>query len=157
MPRKAVKKKQEEVPNLDLANIAKPIPLADIIDLRNKGLTLEQIGKLVGCSHQNISYRLQPFMEEIEGLKSFKDNRADVLAAYQHRILNSLQATDLGKSSPYQKVGMFGILYDKERLERGQSTSNVAYADYSRTVSDMDKEIASLESEVGILSENDES
>jgi hypothetical protein len=52
-----------------------------------------------------------------------------------------------------QRSASFGILYDKERLERNQSTANVAYADMTRHVSELDREIAQLERELGMEGE----
>lgn len=156
MPRRSAAKKIDDLPALEIVTVDQVIPISRIIELRNKKLTCEEIGAILGCSKQNIAQRLQPLVEELDGLTSFKDNRADVLAAYQAKLLNSLSTTEVQKASPYQKVGMFGLLYDKERLERGQSTSNVAYADYSRSIQDQDREIMALEQEVGIVSEDKE-
>ncbi len=120
---------EQDTSVLEITSLYDPIPLSRIIELRNKQLTYEEIGQIVGCTRQNIAQRLQPVMQDVEGLPAWKENRADVLAVYQHKLLNSLTSEELQKASPYQKVGMFGILYDKERLERGQSTANVSYAD----------------------------
>ena len=49
-----------------------------------------------------------------------------MFAATQSRILNNLTDDDIKKGSMLQKATAVGILYDKERLERGQSTENVA-------------------------------
>jgi len=43
-----------------------------------------------------------------------------------------------------------GILYDKERLERGQSTDIVSYQDLNRTYAQVRAERAKLERELGI-------
>jgi hypothetical protein len=45
---------------------------------------------------------------------------------------------------------MFGILYDKERLERGQTTENVGYLDYNRALDQVIKERERLQDELGI-------
>ena len=45
----------------------------------------------------------------------------------QERILHSVDLDAINSASLMQRAATFGILYDKERLERGQSTANVAY------------------------------
>ena len=42
------------------------------------------------------------------------------------RLLSAISDTDIKKASLRDKVIAAGILFDKERLERGQSTSNVS-------------------------------
>lgn len=49
--------------------------------------------------------------------------------------LQALTAEDIKKASPRDKAIIFGTLYDKERLERGQSTVNLASI-YSRALED---------------------
>jgi hypothetical protein len=91
--------------------------------------------------------------EQIE-VEPFKRHRAEILAGKQAEILKSLTNEELKKASVYQRVGMFGILYDKERLERGQSTQNVAYAEMEREMSEIDREIEVLEAELGKTVDN---
>ena len=48
-----------------------------------------------------------------------------------------------------------GILYDKERLERGESTQNVAYADLTRDHNKLREKRLALEKELGIVQEHE--
>lgn len=139
-----------ELPALDIDEIDRTIPLGKIIELRNKGLTYDEIGKLLGCSKQNINQRLQPVIEEIEHVKSFKEQRADVLAVHQSRILNRLTTEDIEKASGYQKVGMFSLLYDKERVERTGLTQTIGYVDMSKAISAVNDRIKALQEELGV-------
>ena len=139
----------ENTPQLLVDKVEPTIPIARIIELRNKKLTYEEIATLLNCSTQNIHQRLQPFAKSIDSLPSIKENRADVLAIYNDMILNSLNPDEIKKAPARDKVWMYGVLYDKERLERGQTTSNVGYADYTRELRDLDKEILALEAELG--------
>jgi hypothetical protein len=61
-----------------------------------------------------------------------------------------LSNADIQKASPYQRVGMFGILYDKERLERGQTTENIGYMDYNRALEQVMAERNKLQAELGL-------
>jgi len=50
---------------------------------------------------------------------SFKNPRADIMAGIQERILASIKEADITDASLLQRVTSTGILYDKERAERG--------------------------------------
>jgi DNA-directed RNA polymerase specialized sigma subunit len=130
--------------------IAKNIPLEKIIALYAKGMNMTEIGKVLGCSTAAISIRLKGHTEDLNALIPFKDSRADTLAFYQRKLLNSIDKGAIEKCSAYQRVGMFGILYDKERLERGESTQNIAYASMDKTFRAMVEEQAKLEAELGL-------
>jgi len=56
----------------------------------------------------------------------YKSHRADIFAGIQHKILASVSDEDIKKASLFQKAGVVGLLYDKERLERDMSTANIA-------------------------------
>lgn len=88
--------------------------------------TPPQIADAVHCGRQLVHQVLQRYGIEANTLESFKEHRADILAGKQEAILNSID-TDAIKGMPVgQRIMSLGILYDKERLERGQSTANVA-------------------------------
>ena len=127
-----------------------PPTLSRLIELRNKGLTYQEIATIVGRTKQTVHERLQDHIHEIDNLKSFKENKADVLAVQQARILNNLTTEDIKKSSGYQKVGMFSVLHNQERLERGESTSNIAYADLTKNMTELQAKRKALEIELGI-------
>ena len=110
----------------DNKSIDDVIPISRIIELRKRGNSYKEIGKILGCTKQNVELRLRPFKAEIEALESYKEHRADVLAVYQQKLLNSLTDSDIKRMPPGSRLTGFGILYDKERLERGQSTDNIA-------------------------------
>ena len=127
----------------------KNIPLIRVLELRKKGLSFNEIGAIVGCSHQDVQQRLAPFTEALEHLPTIKEHRADLFTVYGHGILSSLQAEDIAKASAYQRVGMAGLLHNMERLERGQSTANVSVADYTAKLVDLRTERERLEAALG--------
>ena len=143
------------LPALEIDRIDTPVPLAKIIELRNKKLSYDEIGTLLGCTRQNIHQRLQPFRQSIDHLKSVKDNRADTLAVVSDTLLNSLTGTDIKSASAYQRVGMYGILYDKERLERGQTTANIGHVDFTGQLKDLEAQEAALMAELGMTPEDE--
>lgn len=113
----------QDMPTKKLVNTApKYIPIAKLIELRKKGLTHKEIGKIVGIARENVTRRLLDV--DIPGIETFKRNRADVFAYHEEKLLNSITDAQIKKAPMRDKVVSMGILYDKERLERDLSTSN---------------------------------
>ena len=115
------------VPNL-IDIVTRPnrkIHIPKAIELREKGLNNTDIGKHFKCSRQAVAKAIDPYINKINQVTSFKEFRADMLADHQRDILLSITLEDHKKASLLQKVTAMGILYDKERLERDQSTSNI--------------------------------
>ena len=97
-----------------------------ILELANKGLAGTEIAKIIGISKQAVNYHIKKHRTAIKGLKYYKSNRADILALKGKELLESLTPQEIKKMPPGSRVNSFGILYDKERLERDQSTQNIA-------------------------------
>ena len=108
------------------SSVNKNIPIEILMDYAAQGLSQPKIAKLVGCSVVNVYNRFKAVNYDPPALKSFKRNRADILSHKQQQILDALSVDEIKKMQPRDKVVSFGILFDKERLERGQSTSNHA-------------------------------
>ena len=104
----------------------KDIPIESIIEYKRKGMTTREIGKLVGCTHSNVVKRLQSISDDIDTLDSYKLHRADILAFNGRKLLNHITDDKLQKAPVGTLVLAACQLYDKERLERGQSTHNLA-------------------------------
>jgi hypothetical protein len=94
--------------------------------LDHPDLSDSQIAKAVGCDPANVTRVLKRFLgkriSEAEHT-AFKDNLPDILERSQHRILMSVSDQDIAKASLLQRATAFGILEDKKRNIRGQSTS----------------------------------
>ena len=82
------------------------------------------MAKSANVSRAAITQTLKRYGIERNMLESFKQNRADIMAGIQETVAASLTEDDIKKASVRDKTILFGTLYDKERLERGQSTSN---------------------------------
>jgi|CXWL01.1.fsa_nt_gi IS30 family transposase len=124
---------------------ARKLDRKKVVELRTKNLSVEEIAKHQGVAPSTVWRFLQRTAPERQALETFKSNRADELANLQgkamdvqHRVLDCI-AADLqdeaiaGALSPSQKTQYLnaaamvgGISFDKERLERGESTSNVS-------------------------------
>ena len=92
----------------------------------NPDISRSNIAKIVNVDKALVTQVLKRYGLNLQVINSFKTNRAEILAGKQAALMSSLSTKDIQKASPYQKVGMFGILYDKERLERDLSTTNLA-------------------------------
>jgi biotin operon repressor len=103
----------------------KNIPIEKMKALREQGLSYPQIGKLLGCSHINVLNRLKGYDIQHEDVKGYIDNRADILADMQWKLLSSITPDDIKKTPTGSRILAVAQLYDKERLERGLSTSNI--------------------------------
>jgi hypothetical protein len=118
----------------------KGIPISLILDYANKQLSSTEIATLVGCDHTNVIRRLQRVQAHVKALPSFKEKRADVFALIQSKALDSITDDKLKKASARDLTLISGILYDKERLERGQSTDNISVLSLSADISEITKQ-----------------
>lgn len=109
---------------------AKPAPKIDVskaLELRLKGLSYRDIAVFFKCSHSSVAERLKPYIQGDEiDLEVYKTHRADLMTLKQAQVMGALTIEDIEKASAKDKALVYGIFYDKERLERGQSTSNIA-------------------------------
>ena len=65
-------------------------------------------------------------------IEEFRSQRADTFARFQQIILQYVTEKKLKGASLQQLGTLFGIMYDKERLERGQATEHIAHAHYEK-------------------------
>lgn len=63
-------------------------------------------------------------------LKDFREKRADTFARIQQLLLQYITEDKLKKASLQQIGTLFGIMYDKERLEKNLATEHIAHAHY---------------------------
>ena len=103
-----------------------------------QGMNSADIGKVVGKDQSTIWRYLDAFTPKNQALTRFKTHRADVLATLQAhslqvqaKIVETLDDGVIATLKPGEKTGLLmalnaqhGTLFDKERLERGQSTQN---------------------------------
>ena len=102
-----------------------PAPIEQIIEMYQKGMIVNDIAKYLKVTHSAISQRLAPYREGIKGLQTFKNNQADLLTLVKRNILFTLTPDKLKAASAYQLTGMYGIIDERERLARDQSTQNI--------------------------------
>jgi hypothetical protein len=94
--------------------------------LYERGYNASQIAKALKCSPNTILYHLNNIGIDKELDKHFVKNRVEVLQNVQRRLLTSIDPEEIKKTPVGSRVLAFAQLYDKERLETGQTTSNQA-------------------------------
>lgn len=131
----------------------------------SKGKTTRELGQEYGVAHTTIQRWLDQHAQQQRGVQQYKANRADILARVQSKsiMLQEELIEDLlrdrlsGALKAHQKTGLLialntihGTLYDKERLETGQSTQNhsIVAKMLSSAVSDIYKPLTNKESVV---------
>lgn len=101
------------------------------VSLRLKNhLSYEAIGKIMGVTKQCIQQRIQTHIElfdDPELSQAYTENKERIMASAESRFLvAALDKEKMDQASSLQCVTAVGILYDKQRLERGLSTDNIS-------------------------------
>jgi len=110
-----------------------------VLTLARAGMSDGDIAKHQGVQRTTVWRFLEAHRAEISSINIYKSHRADLLAGLQgdcldlqKRIVASIDDGVLAALKPSEKTGLLmalnathGTIYDKERLERGQSTANV--------------------------------
>jgi hypothetical protein len=133
---------------------ANPIINLDIaIELRLKGLSYNQIAQYFNVSETAVIERLQGHISNPDDLRAYRKYKLDIWEGKQADLMKSFGYADHKKMSGLQKVTAWGIIDDKLRREKGLTTANIGWVDYTRDMADLDKEIDTLEAELGSESE----
>ena len=115
--------------------------------------TPPQIAAAVKCSRQAVYDALARYHIQPHSLDTFKKHRADIFAGVQEDAMSRLAASDYtiatARDAKDESI-LIRNLFDCERLERGQSTANIAYQDVSARAKARDSEIEALKQELGI-------
>ena len=126
-------------------NIEDIIYCIDVLKLNHT-----QTAQRLGCDRSNISQRLKTYGYQPGYLDDFKNNQADLYAIRRARIAKHITDEKLEKMSAYQLVGMDSVTLNSERLIRGESTENIAYADMTKAKELVDNKIKAFESKYNI-------
>jgi predicted transcriptional regulator len=104
------------------------IPIERLLQLKGKNLTDQEVATILGCNRSNVSRRLKQHAPRLQRIDNYKKYRADILVDLQIKALDNVTDAKLKDSSATQLITGMAILYDKERIERGLSTSNLSIA-----------------------------
>lgn len=106
------------------------IDLSKAIELRYKHRhSYRQIAEYFGVDHSAVIQRIQSFeamLGDPDKLEAFRSHEAQVQDAIRSRFSAHLLTADLEKCSPRDAAIVYGTIYDKNRLQTGQSTANLA-------------------------------
>lgn len=122
----------------------KKIDHGKTIALAKRGMSRSEIAKIQGCDKSNITRVLQRYGVIQRHMDNYTSHRASILAGLQDRILQSITHSDVQKTPASQRVVMAGILYDKERLERGQSTEIIDHRVITAKLSEVTDRLKSI-------------
>lgn len=111
----------------------KMIPIERLIQLKDKNLTDQEVATILGCDRSNVSRRLAEHAPRLQRIDNHKKYRADILTSIQADVLESITPDNIKDCTLPQKTVAYGILVDKERLFRGESTSNLSIASVIET------------------------
>lgn len=117
---------------------ARKLDRAKVVELAEQGLKTVDIAKHQGVAPSTIFRFLQQTEPDRLAVEGFKKDRGDVFARLsmksldvQEKIVETFDDALISTLKPHEKGSLLhalniqaGTLYDKERLERGQSTSN---------------------------------
>lgn len=104
----------------------KPDQIRKIARLAIKGNTERAISALTGIPKTTIHAQLQVIKDSPE-FHGFADKKADCYELLQYQIVNSVDQSAIKTMISKRGLTDVGILEDKIRLIRGQSTSNISY------------------------------
>lgn len=124
----------------------KDVSIIDIVALRKKGLTLEQIGKILGCTRQNIHHHLSQLQADMSTVDNYKTNRADIFATKQVQLLNALTPDAIKKMPGFQQILGIGVFYDKEQEEREKHETGNDISDMHLSLEEIERKLSALES-----------
>ena len=122
------------------------------VQLRLKGMTYPDIARIMGVTKQAVHKALKPLaaiLDKTEHLPAYQANKADIIDNLQAEM-----ARQLVDPVKIQKATLGNVAYamrqlnDIGRLERDLSTSNVAYADLTKTIDEIDNEISTIQGTV---------
>ncbi|MHA2068554.1 MAG: helix-turn-helix domain-containing protein [Candidatus Thorarchaeota archaeon] len=108
------------------------VDLIAALNISNNNVT--QAAKILGVTPLAVRKRRNELPDGVlaDKIDDFRTHRADTFAQMQQIILRYITPDKLRKSSLQQLGTLFGIFYDKERLETGKPTEQIAHAHLSK-------------------------
>jgi transposase len=113
----------------------------ELILMLGQGLSHQKIADHMGCSRPAVTKAvnlLPPTLRAHQSIQEFKQRRATQFAEIQQMLLRYITPEKLKNASLAQIGTLFGIFYDKERLEKNLATEHVAHA-HLKQLSDADR------------------
>lgn len=106
-------------------------------ELRCRGFSYKEIAAQMGKSRSGVIRALKRFgCHHAKDSNVFKENKANVLEGLQWRLVSSVTDEEILRMNTRDKFIAIGILHDKIRLERNQSTQNHAVGVLTQSIRD---------------------
>ena len=97
------------------------------LKLRASGMSYRQIASLTNSDKSTVHQTLAPILAELADPKTtemYRSKQAEIMDGLAAKTVASITDEDISKSGFRDRVVALGILTDKSRLIRGESTSN---------------------------------
>ena len=109
-----------------------------IVDVKqdHPSLTTREIAAICDTGHSHVVQTLQRYGVNQQEVEDYRTHRSDVLAGLQHRLIKSVTDDDIKKAPLGSRVLAAAQLYDKERLETGKTTGNLAVVQFQMPAPD---------------------
>jgi hypothetical protein len=107
------------------------------IQTKQPTITRRALAKQANTSFNYVQEVLQRYGLTKQTIDDFNQNKSDVLAGLQHRLLSNITQQEIEKAPLGSKILAACQLYDKQRLQDGQSTSNINYFDVSKKLEEL--------------------
>ncbi len=126
------------------------VDVVKALELRTKkGLTYVEIAKYMDCSQQAVAQALKRFTTLVlqpGELEAFRAVKPALLESVEARLLGDLvDGTRRQKASLNNTAYALGQVSNIARLEKGLSTSNVAYVDMTKSLEEIRQQRQQLE------------
>lgn len=124
----------------------KPVDRQAVIDTFQKApqLSHSEIATLNDCDRTTVCKILTDYRIEKAELEEFKSNRADILAGLQLRLTKTITDEEIKKAPLGTRILASCQLYDKERIERGQSIGQDIQINVIQALGDRTKDLRSI-------------
>lgn len=101
--------------------------------LMSTGGNITKTAELLGVTRKAVRNRKKTLPEGViaPDVESFRSQRADTFAKMQQILLQFITPQKLKNASLAQIGTLFGIFYDKERLEKNLATEYIAHAHFN--------------------------
>jgi hypothetical protein len=124
------------------------IELITALDYHKGNVT--RVAEALGVSRAAVIKRKKKIPEGIitPDVETFRQERANIFASIQQALLRYITPDKLKHASLQQIGTLFGIMYDKERLEKNQATDFIAHAHFQALPADQMQSIRALSKEL---------
>jgi predicted transcriptional regulator len=124
------------------------IELIAALDFHNGNVT--RVAEELGVSKTAVIKRKRKIPEGVitPDIDTFRQERANIFASIQQALLRYVTPDKLKRASLAQIGTLFGIMYDKERIERNQATDFIAHAHYQMLAPEQMKSIKAVAKEL---------